>query len=109
METEHHQEKCHSDKTFLEFHDKVFAVPGGFLNAGTSEISFQFMLPTQIPSSFYFKDKHRREKPKAMVKYVVEAKLLTHDHHDEMKYKQVLIIREPPVSFKVGERQQEVS
>jgi len=26
-----------------------------------------------------------------------------------MKYKQVLIIREPPVSFKAGERQQEVS
>jgi hypothetical protein len=33
-------EKVHNDKKFLHFEDNVFAVPGGFLNAGTSEISF---------------------------------------------------------------------
>lgn len=67
------------------------------------------MLPSGIPSSFYFKEKHCREKPKAKCKYVVEAKLVTHHNSDEMKYKQVLIIREAPVGFKAGERQQEVS
>ena len=100
------EEKVHNDKKFLHFEDNVFAVPGGILNAGTSEISFQFQLPLGIPSSFFFKNKHIREKPKAKVKYIVEAKLCTGSLlKKDMKYKQVLIIREPPVAFKTGERQ----
>ena len=56
-----------------------------------------------------FKDKHTREKPKAEIKYSVKCKVYAHDEHNEMKYKQQLIIREPPVQFKMGERQEEVS
>lgn len=39
---------------------------------------------------------HNRALPKAKVKYFVKAVL------DDMKHKQVLIIREPPVGFKTG-------
>ena len=53
------------EKKFLEYKERVFAIPGGFLNAGNSEVSFQFTLPLGIPSSFNYADKHIREKPKA--------------------------------------------
>ena len=67
------------------------------------------MLPQNVPSSLHFKEKHKREEPKAKVKYYVKAKLDTYDEHDEMKYKQVLIIREPAVAYKEGEEQKERS
>jgi len=56
-----------------------------------------------------FKDKHVREKPKAEVKYSVKAKVHAFSDDNEMKYKQQLIIREPPVQFKTGEQQTETS
>lgn len=96
-------------KEFLEYKQKVFAIPNGFLNAGNNEVSFEFSLPLGIPSSFSFADKHKREKPKAEIKYSVQAKLCTHSDHESMKYKQLLVIREPPVAFKQGERQEETS
>ena len=67
------------------------------------------VLPANLPSSLAFKDKHKREEPKAKVKYYVKAVLHTHDKHDEMKYKQVLIIREPAHAYKEGEEQKERS
>jgi len=79
------------------------------LNAGNNEVDFEFSLPLGIPSSFSFAEKHKREKPKAQIKYSVQARLCTSSDHDSMKYKQILIIREPPVAFKVGERQEEIS
>lgn len=42
--------------------------------------------------------KDHRDKPKAQVKYSVKARLLTHDNQ-YLKYKQMLVIHEPPVSF----------
>ena len=48
-----------------------------------------------------FKDKHSREKQKAKCKYIVKTTILGTDDDDEvMKYKQVLMIREPPVKLK---------
>lgn len=99
-------EKIKKDKHFLEYKEKVFEVPNGFVPQGVSEVSFSFKLPEHIPSSFYYKDKKCREKPMAKVKYTVGAKL---EASPDMKYKQVLIIREPPVAFKAGEVQQETS
>jgi len=40
-----------------------------------------------------------REEPKAKIKYYVKATLKTNNKHDEMKYKQVMIIREKPVKL----------
>ena len=49
------------------------------------------------------------EKPKGKIKYSVQAKLDRDGQIMDMKYKQVLIIREPPVTFRAGEEQKEVS
>lgn len=76
---------------------------------GVYEVSFQFLLPANIPSSLHFADKKDRHEPKAKVKYFVKAKLETYHEHDEMKNKQVLMIREPAVTFKAGEEQKETS
>jgi hypothetical protein len=57
-------------------------------------------LQDKLPSSVNFKDKKKREEPKAKIKYYVKTKVHTVDPDDEMKYKQVLSIREKPVEFK---------
>jgi hypothetical protein len=57
-----------------------------------------------MPSSMHMKVENTREKPKAKVKYYVKTKLHTVHGDDEMKYKQVLVIREPPVPFKMNEQ-----
>ena len=72
------------------------------------QIDFQCDLPNGIPSTLNFKDEKTREKPKAKVKYYIKAKLENHGK-DIMKHKQVLVIREKPVEWKVGEQQQETS
>lgn len=99
--TVEHHEKMHKDKTFLEYKQKVFHVPGGMIHPGVSMVSFQFSLPNNIPSSFYYKDKKCREKPKACIKYTVQVKLEIPG--EDLKYKQVLVIREPPVAFKTDD------
>ena len=50
-----------------------------------------------MPSSIYFKDNRKRERPKAKIKYYAKAVLKTSMFEDNMKYKQVFMIREPPV------------
>jgi hypothetical protein len=62
-----------------------------------------------MPSSINFKDKQVREHPKAKIKYYVKTTVKTANPREEMKYKQVLAIREPPVPFKMNERQMEES
>ena len=104
----HKTEKCKSSKTFLHEKNKVFPIADGMLQPGLYQIDFQLDLPHKIPASLNFKEKHVREEPKAKVKYYLKAKL-ENGGHDVMKYKQVLIIREKPVEWKVGEAQQETS
>ena len=79
------------------------------MQPGVYQVDFSTLLPNKIPSSLHFKDKHSREEPKAKVKYYVKATLKTVDKHDEMKFKQVLIIREKPVNMVVGDAQAETS
>ena len=65
-------ERCEKIKMkgkFLEYKQPVFMIQGGMLNPGDYVIQFSFMLPMNIPSSFYFKDRWKREKPKGKVKY----------------------------------------
>jgi hypothetical protein len=47
------------------------------------------------------------ERPKAKVKYTIQATLCSTLTNDHMKYKQVLIIREPPVAFQEENKQSE--
>ncbi len=102
-EIEHREEKLKHSKKFLNFKDNVFPIVGGVLAPGVYSVQFTTVLPEKIPSSLYFKHKKCREEPKAKVKYHVKATVKTHDKHDEMKYKQVLMIREKPVHFQQNE------
>jgi hypothetical protein len=44
-----------------------------------------------------------RGKPMALIKYHIKAKLITSAMMDkEIKYKQVLIVREPPTNFAIA-------
>ena len=106
---EHRTEKCKHSKKFLEYKNRVFDIQDGVLNPGVYSVEFATVLPDKIPSSINFKHKHSREEPKAKVKYYVKAKLHGADKHDDMKYKQVLIIREKPVQMVVGDAQSETS
>ena len=83
------------NKKFLSYKALVWESPPE-IAPGDYVISFNFLLPNNIPSSLYFKgDKHDREKPKAKVKYYAKAKLECEG--EDMKHKSVLIIREKPV------------
>lgn len=106
---QHHSEKLKHSKKFLEYKNRVFDIMGGVLQPGIYQVDFQTELPHNIPSSLNFKHNHGQEKPKAKVKYYVKATLKTPDKHDEMKFKQVMIIREKPVNMVVGEAQSETS
>lgn len=106
---EHRSEKLKHSKKFLEYKEKVFPIPDGVLQPGVYSVQFTTELPSNIPSSLYFKHKKSREEPKAKVKYHIKATLKTHDKHDEMKFKQVLIIREKPVELRIGDAQSETS
>ena len=70
---------------------------------------FQMTLPSNIPSSVHYKDKKKKAEPKAKVKYFIKAVLHAHEKDHDMKYKQVLVVREPAVQFKAGEEQKERS
>jgi hypothetical protein len=69
------------------------------LAAGQYQIRFSFKLPDKVPSSLAVKSKSR-EAPKAKVKYFVKCKLNCEDSDHDMVYKQVLMIREKPVTMK---------
>eukprot|EP00347_Sterkiella_histriomuscorum_P001387 403372231 len=95
-------EKKKARKELLDAKQPVFVFPGGNLLPGDYVIPIQFTLPKNIPSSMFFKNKHSQRKPKAQVKYTICCKMQTRSDKHEMKYKQVLIIRENPPSFQGG-------
>jgi hypothetical protein len=100
-------ERVKASKRFAHFKEPVYPIPGGQLAPGLYQVRFQFVLPDKMPSSINFKDKSTRERPKAKIKYFVKAVLKTGFFENNMKYKQVLAIREPPVQFKMNEQQAE--
>ena len=105
----HHADKLKHSKKFLEYKNRVFDIDNGALQQGLYQVNFQTELPSKIPSSLNFKEKHSREEPKAKIKYYIKVKLHAANSHDDMKYKQVLAIREKPVDLVVGEAQSETS
>ena len=62
--------------------------------SGDFKLAFRFSLPDHIPSSFNFKDKKKRSKPDAKIKYFVKAKLICEDEDLEIKHKAVMAVRE---------------
>lgn len=87
---------------FLHEKKKVFKVPGDELKPGAYEFSFTLELPHGMPGSIIYKEKDTHEDAKAKVKYWIKATLDCNG--DDMKYKQVLAVREKPVSLKTNEQ-----
>ncbi len=94
---------------FAHYKMKVFEIPNHELKPGSYAVSFQFTLPHGIPSSIAYKESHSHERAKAKVKYWVKAIVDGIKKDDDMKYKQVLAIREKPVEFKANEQKQETA
>lgn len=92
-ETRHVKERF--KRKILEFKAPCFTFQGP-LNPGDYTIPFEFTLPANIPSSMMYKNPNHRDKPSAKIKYSIRAVVDTHDKK-VLKYKQWLIIHEPPV------------
>ena len=88
-------EKLKKAKKFLGYKNQLCQLPRA-LEPGDYQIRFSCTLPGKLPSSFYFKDKKKKESPKAKVKYFLKAMLVCDDSTNNMVYKQVLSIREKP-------------
>jgi Arrestin (or S-antigen), N-terminal domain len=92
-ETKHEKRKRERDIFYFSAPCFTFSTP--VLNAGDYAIPFTFQVPSGLPSSLLYSNKHHAKKPKAKVKYTVRAVLQGH-HGSVMKYKQVLVLREIP-------------
>eukprot|EP00347_Sterkiella_histriomuscorum_P005522 403356296 len=101
-DNEWHDEKHKTKKTLWHFKQPCFTFAVPILAAGDYAIPFSFQLPSNIPSSVFYKNKHIQGKPKAMVKYLIRAALVDHHKHSQMKYKQVLIVREYDQAFQTN-------
>ena len=73
----------------------------GPLNPGDYTIPFDFNLPNQLPASILWARKDHHDRPKASVKYSIKARIVTHDKK-YLKYKQMLVIHEQPVTFQAN-------
>jgi len=98
-----HKERLKQKNHFMDVKQRLAACNG--LAPGAHAVGFSFVLPTGLPSSFFFKNEHIREKPNAKAKYHIKVKL----EGTDVKAKQVLMIREPAVKLREGEAQSEKS
>ena len=92
-----HDDKHKAKRTIMHFHQPAFTFAVSTLAPGDYAIPFTFVLPVGIPSSLLFKNHHVQGHPKAKVKYHLRATLKGHGGHCVMKYKQILMVREPGV------------
>ena len=96
-------ERVKMRRVFLEYKQPIFNM-NGMLNPGSYEVDFSCTLPVGLASSLHFFDTSRRERPKAKVRYFIKATLHSNNSASNMKYKQILMVREPAVPFRVGEQ-----
>lgn len=92
-EVERREEKLKKSKKFLGYEQEFKGELPEELD-GDYKLGFTFTLPDHIPSSLMFKDKKKRTKPSAKIKYFVKAKLMCRDDDMEMKHKAVMAVRE---------------
>ena len=72
------------------------------LEPGDYTLPFEFHLPADIPASIIFEDTDHLNKPMAKVKYSITSILNLNNNKSILKYKQWLIVHEPPVEFVEG-------
>jgi hypothetical protein len=71
---------------------------GTQLMPGDYSVPFEFTLPATLPSSIMYHNKHHHKRPKAHITYFIKAVIENHDR-TQLKYKQMLVLHEPPVAF----------
>ena len=86
-------------RRFLCHKSRVHAFEDPEVDPGDYMIRFKFTLSMNLPSSLYFKNTSRPDEPKAKVKYYCKARLVCEDPVRDMTFKQVLVIREKPVTL----------
>ena len=82
----HKKKKMKHEKKFLSVKVPVFQIVGGVMQPGMYQIGFSTVLPSELPSTLYFKVYNHYD-PKAKVKYYMKATLNTVDPKDKMKNK----------------------
>lgn len=68
------------------------------MEPGDYTIPFEFTLPSRMPASILYNDKTTWQRPKAKIRYSVQAIMHSHDG-SIMKYKQMIMVHQPPVAF----------
>jgi len=75
-------------------------MPGDYI------VPFEFTIPAHMPSSIMYHNKHHHDQPKAHITYKIKALIECHSKA-QLKYKQMLVVHEPPVAFKENELHQQ--
>lgn len=95
------KEKCFKQLIDVTAHCFAF---GSRLMPGDYTVPFEFTIPAHLPASIMYHNIHHHDKPKAHIKYNVKAIVHNHDR-TQLKYKQMLILHEPPVAFQENSQQ----
>ena len=103
-------ERHKMEKRFLEYKQPVYQFPPGLCPPGDYNIEFNFQLPLGLPASINTHVKTVRERPKAKVRYYIKTNIKQVGMFArDLKYKRIMIMREPVKPIVVGEQQMEVS
>jgi hypothetical protein len=94
------KEKCFRNLIDVKAHCFTF---GSQLMPGDYTVPFEFTIPSHLPASIMYQNRQHTDKPKAFIAYYVKAKIENHDR-TYLKYKQMLVLHEPPVAFKQDEQ-----
>lgn len=97
-EVESERRKKKYESTHMDVKFKAFTFQDGPLAPGDYTIPFEFDLPANLPASVIWKRKDHYDKPSIRIQYSVKSILHTHSKK-VLKYKQQLLIHEPPVQF----------
>ena len=98
--TVHRERRRHHryySRKIMHFKGVCFTFQGP-LNPGDYTIPFEFTLPANMPSSIIYENRNREDHPWCKVKYTAQA-ILVMRNNTTLKYKQWIVIHEPPVPF----------
>lgn len=103
-------ERHKMEKKFLHYRQPVYTFPAGPCPPGDYNIEFGFQLPMGLPASINTHVKTVRERPKAKVKYFVKTHInVAGMFTSNLKYKQIIVVREKVKDLIIGEQQMETS
>lgn len=103
--TEHIDRWEYVSKKILQFKGNCFTFQGA-LAPGDYTIPFEFKLPNNVPASMLFENRQNHNEPVVKIKYTIQA-ILNMQDRSVLKYKQWLVLHEPPVPFEPNSSSQQ--